>query len=59
MVEGPDLEKAVFVRGLAVSPIEVEVEGTDTAFVLRRGDVVVCRWVAVKEIVMRGEAELI
>ena len=58
MVEGPDTEKAVFVRGLK-GVQEVYVEGTDTAFELRRGDVVVVRWAAVKGLVERGDAELI
>lgn len=58
MVEGPDTEKAVFVRGLR-DVGEVWVEGTDTAFELRRGDVVVVRWGAVKGVVDRGDAELI
>ncbi len=58
MVEAPDTEKAVFVRGLR-DVGEVYVEGTDTAFVLRRGDVVVVRWGAVRVVVLAGDAELI
>ena len=58
MVEAPDAEKAVFVRGLR-DVEDVYVEGTDIAFALKRGDVVVVRWSAVKEIVLAGDAELI
>lgn len=58
MVETPDTDKAVFVRGLR-DVGEVWVEGTDTAFELRRGDVFVVRWAAVKDVVGRGDAELI
>ena len=58
MVEAPDTEKAVFVRGLR-DVGEVYVEGTDTAFVLWWGDVVVVRWGAVWVVVLAGDAELI
>ncbi len=58
MVETPDTDKAVFVRGLR-DVGEVWVEGTDTAFEMRRGDVFVVRWAAVKDVVGRGDAELI
>lgn len=59
MVEGPDADKAVFVRALKDVEEPVYVEGTDTAFEMRRGDVVVVRWSAVREVVMAGDAELI
>jgi GINS complex subunit 4 len=62
MVEGPDLEKAVFVRGLGGpqgEAVEVEVEGTDIGFRMGRGDVWVVRWGAVRGAVARREAELI
>ena len=62
MVEGPDLERAIFVRGRGGrdgESVEVVVEGTDTRFRLGRGDVVVCRWGAVRGVVEREEAELI
>ena len=59
MVEGPDVDKAVFVRALKDVGGPVYVEGTDTAFEMRRGDVVVVRWSAVRELVMAGDAELI
>ena len=58
MVEQPDLDKAVFVRALKDVP-EIVVEGTDIAFEMRRGDVFVVRWSAVKEVVEGGHAELI
>lgn len=57
MVEGPDVEKAVFVRGLR--DVGVQGEGGEEGFDLRRGDVVVCRWGWVKGVVERGDAELI
>ena len=59
MVEGPDADKAVFVRALKDVKEPVYVEGTDTEFELRRGDVVVVRWSAVRELVMAGDVELI
>lgn len=59
MVEGPDVDRAVFVRTLKDVDEPVYVEGTDTAFEMRRGDVVVVRWSAVRELVMTGDAELI
>ena len=59
MVEGPDVDKAVFVRALKDVEEPVYVEGTDTAFEMRRGDVVVVRWSAIRELVMAGDAELI
>jgi len=58
MVESPDTETAVFVRGLR-DVGEVYVEGTDTAFELRRGNVVVVRWGAIRQVVLAGDAELI
>ena len=59
MIEQPDLEKAVFVRALKDVRESVVVEGTDMAFEMRRGDVFVVRWSAVKDIVEGGDAELI
>lgn len=59
MVEAPDVDKAVFVRALRGVDELVYVDGTDTAFELRRGDVVVTRWSAVQALVLAGEAELI
>ncbi|MCJ1450840.1 GINS complex subunit [Mycoblastus sanguinarius] len=59
MVETPDPDKAVFVRALRDTEDVVVVEGTDTEFEMRRGDVVVVRWSAVRELVVDGGAELI
>ena len=59
MVEGPDADRAVFVRALRDVEGPVLVEGTDTAFGMQRGDVVVVRWSAIKGLVMAGDAELI
>ena len=59
MIETPDVDKAVFVRALRDTEEPIYVEGTDTYFEMRRGDVFVVRWTAVKALVERGEAELI
>lgn len=59
MIETPDLDKAVFVRALTDTDEPIYVEGTDTYFEMKRGDVFVVRWNAVKSLVERGEAELI
>ncbi|CAD6578078.1 MAG: GINS complex subunit [Alectoria sarmentosa] len=59
MVEGPDVDRAVFVRALKDVEEPIYVEGTDMAFEMRRGDVVVVRWSAVREVVIAGDAELI
>ena len=59
MVEGPDAEKAVFVRGRRDVQEEVWCEGMEEGFVLRKGDVAVVRWAAVRNLVEKGEAELI
>lgn len=58
MVEGPDLDKAVFVRVLRDLGV-VSVEGTDAVFEMRRGDVFVVRWRVVRDAVVRGDAEMI
>lgn len=59
MIEVPDVDKAVFVRGLKDVEEPVIIEGTDTYFELRKGDVVVTRWSAIRELVLAGDAELI
>ncbi len=59
MIETPDMDKAVFVRATKDVPEPIYVEGTDTAFEMKRGDVVVVRWSAVRDLVLEGEAELI
>ena len=59
MVEVPDVDRAVFVRGLRDVDEPVIIEGTETYFELRRGDIIVTRWSAVRELVLAGDAELI
>ena len=59
MVEGPDLEKAVFVRGRREEGVVIGGEGVGEEFLLGKGEVVVVRWGVVREVVGRGEAELI
>lgn len=59
MIETPDLDKAVFVRALRDTDEPVYVEGTDTYFEMKRGDVLVVRWNAVKALVEGSAAELI
>lgn len=59
MVEIPDVDKAVFVRGVRDVEEPVYVEGTDTYFEMRRGDVYVVRWSTVRGLVEAGDAELI
>lgn len=59
MIEQPDVEKAVFVRVLREGREPVVIEGTDTAFELRRGDVFVVRYCAVREGVVAGDVELL
>jgi GINS complex subunit 4 len=58
MVDAPDLEKAVFVRALR-DVGEIVIPGTDTRCEMVRGDVYVVRWSAVRDVVGRGDAELI
>lgn len=59
MIEQPDVDKAVFVRALRDAEEPVLVEGTDIDFEMRRGDVYMVRWSAVRDLVMNGGAELI
>ncbi len=59
MIEQPDLDTAVFVRVLRDVYEPVVIEGTDTEFQLRRGDVHVVRYSVIKEAVLAGDAELI
>lgn len=60
MVDKPDEESAVFCRVLRDAGI-VEIQGETGAVEveLRRGDVWVLRWSAVKDAVVRGDVELI
>lgn len=59
MVEVPDVDTAVFVRGLRDVEEPVGVPGTEIDFEMRRGDVLVTRWSAVRGLVLAGDAELI
>lgn len=59
MIEQPDNDKAVFVRVLRDVEEPITVEGTDIDFEMRRGDVYVVRWSAVRDSIMNGDAELI
>ena len=59
MVEGPDMDKAVFVRALKGMDDVIEIPGTDTRLSLGRGEVVITRWRAVRDLVLGGQCELI
>ena len=59
MIEQPDIDKAVFVRALEDTQEPIVVDGTDMAFEMSRGDIFVVRWSAIREMVLRGSAELI
>ena len=59
MVEVPDVEKSVFVRGVSEEPVRITVEGTDMDFEIRRGEIVVVRWSAVKNAVEDGGLECV
>jgi GINS complex subunit 4 len=58
MVDRPDEDGAVFVRALR-DVGEVHVEGTERRFQMKRGDVWVVRWSAVRRWVLQGDVELI
>lgn len=58
MVDKPDEDAAVFCRALR-DVGEVWVEGTDRRIEMKRGDVWVVRWSAVKKCVLGGDVELI
>lgn len=60
MVDGPDLETAVFVRVLR-DGVAVEGKGRDEddRMVTGRGEIVVARWSDVKTLVDRGDGELV
>lgn len=59
MVEQPDVDKAVFLRALRHFDTPVFVEGTDMGFQMRKGDIYVVRWSAIREMVLDGDAELL
>jgi GINS complex subunit 4 len=48
MIDKPDEDKAVFVRALR-DVGDIYVEGTDRRFEMKRGDVWVVRWSAVRQ----------
>lgn len=48
MIDKPDEDKAIFVRALR-DVGAITVEGTDKRFEMKRGDVWVVRWSAVKK----------
>ena len=58
MVDKPDEDAAVFCRALRDVGI-VNVEGTDRSFEVKRGDVWVVRWSAIRKWVLAGDIELI
>ena len=60
MIDAPDQETAVFCRVLRdAGTVEVYGEQGTGEIDLKRGDVWVLRWSAVKEGVLRGDVELI
>ncbi|KAI9789866.1 MAG: GINS complex subunit [Piccolia ochrophora] len=59
MIDQPDLDTAVFCRVLRDVPDPVVIEGTDTNLELKRGDVYVVRYSAIREAMERGDVELI
>lgn len=58
MVEGPDVDRAVFVRCLR-DVGEVGIEGTGKVFEMKRGSVWVVRWSAVRGWVGVGDVEVV
>ena len=59
MVDRPDGDAAVFVRVLTEGVGEVGVEGTERRLEMKRGDVWVVRWSAVRGWVGSGDLEVI
>lgn len=59
MVDQPDFDRAVFVRALRDVGELVHLQGADTVFEMKRGDIYVVRWSAVRELVFSGDAELL
>jgi GINS complex subunit 4 len=61
MIDKPDEDKAVFVRALR-DVGDIFVDGTDRRFEMKRGDVWVVRWSAIRQWVVgsgTGDVELI
>lgn len=60
MVDKPDEENAVFCRVLRdAGNVEIQGETGSGDVELKRGDIWVLRWSAVKDAVVRGDVELI
>jgi GINS complex subunit 4 len=59
MVDGPDLETAVFIRVLRDTSIVGSGRDKDDHFDAVAGEVVVVRWSDVRDLVERGDAELV
>lgn len=59
MVEGPDIDKAVFARFLKDMKEVVEIPGTNIRLTLGQGDIVITRWSAVRDLKLQGFCELI
>ncbi len=60
MIDKPDDDTAVFCRVLRdAGSVEVQTETTSTYVELRRGDLWLLRWLAIKEAVVAGDVELV
>ena len=59
MIEVPDSERAIFVRGVSQQAVRVSLESTDMDFEIKRGEIVVVRWSAVKTAVEDGDLECV
>ena len=59
MIDGPDLDSAVFIR--ALKDMDVHGQGTDADVTLpaSNGDVLILRWSSAKPLVDGGDAELV
>ena len=59
MVEAPDMDTAVFARAVKDMEEAVEVPGTSIRLALGRGEIVITRWSAVRDLVLKGTCELV
>ncbi|KAI9673912.1 MAG: GINS complex subunit [Caeruleum heppii] len=59
MIEQPDLDTAVFCRILKDSEDPIELKGTGALLDLKRGNIHVIRYSAIREALLRGDVELI
>lgn len=59
MIDQPDVDKAVFARAIKDVDEAIYVEGADTYFAMKRGDIYVVRWSAIRSLVLEGSVELI